>query len=298
MLTSLYRRGAASRLFDAVNMALLVLITLLMLYPLWYTIVLSFSSTAALNTNFYLWPAGAHIDNYQHILRLDSFVQSYRNTVVYSVTGTLLVVVLTIMSAYPLAIDTFPFRKFWMFFVTFTMLFSGGLIPLYLQVNKLGLINTIWAIILPGAISPYNIILMRTFFKFNVPVELREAAKIDGAGDWSILWHIVVPLSKPIIAVIALFAFVGHWNSYFDAMIFLTDGKRFPYALFLRALVLEAGGGGGNVGGYIPSSNIGDVSTIGVRAAGLMIAAVPLLAIYPFLQRYFAQGVLLGSLKG
>ena len=293
MLTSLYRKGTASRVFDLAIIVLLTLATLVMIYPVWYTITISLSSGTLFNTNYYLWPMDFHIGNYRRIIKLPTFLPSYRNTVVYSLTGSFLAVVTTILTAYPLTAHRFPFRKFWMFFITFTMLFSGGLIPMYLQVRRLGLMNTMWALVLPGAVGPYSVILMRTFFQTNVPQELREAAKIDGAGEWSILLRIVAPLSKPIIAVIALFSLVGHWNSFFGAMIYLSDRKRFPYALILRALIEEA-----EVGDLPPVDEVTQITTLGVQAAGLVVSMVPLFCIYPFLQRYFTKGVLLGSLKG
>jgi putative aldouronate transport system permease protein len=180
-----------------------------------------------------------------------------------------------------------------MFFITFTMLFSGGLIPYYLLIRSLGLVNTPWVMIVPGALSAFNVILARTYFKTTIPSELREAAKIDGAGEWTILLRIVFPLSTPIVAVIALFTAVGIWNSYFSALIFLNDRNLYPVALILREIV--AGVSGAET---LPAEMRTTASIAGVRAATLVVSILPIMCVYPFLQKYFVKGIMIGAIKG
>ena len=293
MECSLYRRGFGSRLFDAIIIAILAVVTILTLYPLLYVLVISLSEANLANPYLYLWPVRPHLGNFGVVFRFPTFWQAYANTVYYSLSGALVSVLVTIITSYPLSIRTLPLRRTFMLYITITMLFSGGLIPYFLQVRKLGLVNTRMVMILPGAISAYNVIIMRTFFQTNIPGELRDAAKIDGASDWQILWRMVVPLSKSIIAVIALFTGVGIWNSYFGAMIFLQDRRLFPVALVLRELIV-----GVSMVDMLPAELRVVSSVAGVRAASLIVSIVPLLAIYPFLQRHFVKGILLGSLKG
>lgn len=293
MVSRLYRQGLGSRMFDSVIIFVLTIASLLTLYPLIYVIVLSLSTANLPNPYLYLWPVKPQLENYQVVLQFPVFWRAYLNTVLYAVSGAGLCVLVTIVTAYALSIETLPFRRTFLFLIVFTMLFSGGLIPYYLQIRNLGLVNNPLVMILPGALSGFNVLIALTFLRTNIPRELREAARMDGAGDWVILWRIVFPLSKPIVAVLALFSGVAIWNSYFSALIFLSDRDLFPVALVLREIVV-----GVSMIESLPAEVKTQTSIAGVRTATLVLSVLPLLVIYPFLQKYFAKGVMLGAIKG
>ena len=293
MVSRLYRQGPGSRIFDGAIVLILSTASVLTLYPLIYVVVLSLSTANITNPYLYLWPVKPQFGNYLVVLQFPTFWRAYLNTVLYSLSGAAICVLVTMLTAYPLSIDTFPFRRVFLFFVVFTMLFSGGLIPYYLQIKSLGLVNNPLVMILPGALSGFNVIIARTFLRTNIPRELREAAKMDGAGDWAILWRIIFPLSKPIVAVLALFSGVAIWNSYFGALIFLSDRNLFPVALVLREIIV-----GVSMIESLPAEVKTQTSIAGVRTATLVLSILPLLMIYPFLQKYFVQGIMLGAIKG
>jgi ABC-type glycerol-3-phosphate transport system permease component len=221
MQSQLYRNSLESRIFDALNVAFLTLVAALTLYPLIYTVVVSTSAAYVANPYFYLWPVEPTLAAYAEVLGIRVFWRAFFNSVFYTGAASLLSIALTLTTAYPLSIASFPLRNFFMFFITFTILFNGGLIPYYLVVRGLGMINTPWAMIVPGALTAFNVIVARAYLQNNIPPEVREAARVDGAGDWTILLRIVLPLSAPIIAVVGLFSAVSHWNSYFWALVFL-----------------------------------------------------------------------------
>jgi putative aldouronate transport system permease protein len=291
--SQIYRNSLESRVFDTFVIVVVTLLALMTLYPLIYVVVTSLNAAYVPNRTFYLWPAQPHLGAYQVVLRNSLFLRAFMNSVFYTTSSALLSVVLTMMTAYPLSIRTFPFRNFFMFMITFTLLFNGGLIPLYLLVKALGMVNTPWAIIVPGALTAFNVILARTYLQENIPHELREAAKVDGAGDWIIFLRIVLPLSAPIIAVIGLFTAVANWNSYFYALLFLNDLKLFPVAMILRDIVV-----GASQRGMVPVELATSTSGTAVQAATLVVAILPILCVYPFLQRYFVKGIMIGAIKG
>ena len=293
MVSRLYRQGLGSRIFDTAILVVLTVTSLLTLYPLIYVVVISLSTANIPNSYLYLWPVKPQLGNYQVVLQFPTFWRAYLNTVLYSVYGAALCVLVTMLTAYPLSIDTFPFRRFFSIFIVFTMLFSGGLIPYYLQIKSLGLVNNPLVMVLPGALSGFNVIITLTFLRTNIPRELREAAKMDGAGEWAILWRIIFPLSQPIVAVLALFSGVSIWNSYFGALIFLSDRNLFPVALVLREIIV-----GVSMIESLPAEVKTQTSIAGVRTAALVLSILPLLVIYPFLQRYFVKGIMLGAIKG
>ena len=293
MLSRLYRRNLGSRIFDSIVITVVLLITLLTLYPLVYVVVVSISPANTPNPYFYLWPAQVQWSNYRVVLQLPFFWRAYLNTVIYAIAGSLLCVIVTLLTAYPLSYGSLPFHSFFLFLITFTMLFSGGLIPYYLQIRNLHLVNNPLVMVIPGALSAYNVIIARTYLRTNIPGEMLEAATIDGAGDWTILWRIVFPLSKPIVAVLALFTGVGIWNSYFGALIFLRDRNLFPVSLVLREIIV-----GVSMTEMLPAEVKTRTSIAGVRAATLVVSILPLLLIYPLLQRYFVKGIMLGAIKG
>lgn len=289
------RKTFASRIFDVGNVIGLSLIALLCLFPFIYVIATSLATSKEIANNpLLLFPSQICFDAYRYILSSNTILRSLGISVFVTLIGTLVNISMTALMAYPLSRKTLRGRKGIQMMVVFTMLFNGGMIPLYLVVSSLHLANTYWALWLPGAISAFNLLLLRNFFQ-EIPEELIEAAKIDGCNDWRILGVIVLPLSLPSLAVFSLFYAVGHWNSWFNAVMYISDMAKWPVQVWLRQIVLQASGGftdAGSVEGLanIPQENI-------VKAV-IVVATVPILAVYPFLQKYFAKGIMVGSIKG
>lgn len=284
------------RFYFCVNVVLTLLV-ITIIYPIILVISSSFSAPLAVYAGrVFLWPVDLSVEGYKAVFKNRQIVSGALNSVFYTGVGTLVNLVMTTLAAYPLARRTLPGRSIIMKLFVFTMFFSGGMIPNYILLMNLHLLNTRFALILPGAISVYNMILMRTFFQ-NIPAELNEAASIDGCSDIRYLLQIVIPLSKPIIAVLALYYAVAHWNAYFNAMMYLTDQELAPLQLVLRDIL---------VSNTISLSDIADEETMRARQgiAELMkfslivISSLPVMVIYPFIQKYFVQGVMLGSIKG
>jgi multiple sugar transport system permease protein/putative aldouronate transport system permease protein len=292
------RDTRGDRIFSAANYAVLTVYLLVVLYPLVYIVSASFSSPAAVTSGLVrLWPVEPTLIAYETIFKDPAIVRGFLNSVFYAVVGTAVNVTLTILAAYPLSRKNLPGRGGIMFFFFFTTLFSGGLIPTYLVVRDLGLLNTRWALILPAALSVWNLIITRTYFQTAIPDELLDAATIDGANDFRFLRDIVLPLSGPIIAVNALFYAVGHWNSYFDALIYLTDESLFPLQLVLREILVQNQTNlrmTGDIQSMLARENLADL----LKYALIVVATVPLLLVYPFVQKHFVKGALIGSLKG
>ncbi|CAM4384970.1 carbohydrate ABC transporter permease [Paenibacillus alkaliterrae] len=279
-----------------INYTLLFLAVLIVVFPLLYVVLGSFMEpTALLNKGISFDPSDYHIEGYKMILTNEAMTRGFINAVFYSVSFTLIQVVVCVCAGYPLSIDNFVGRKFFMTIFLITMFFGGGLIPTFLLVKSLGMLDTVWALILPGAVSVWNIIIARTFFK-GIPKELNEAAKVDGASEFRIFYQIIVPLSKPIIFVFALWAFVGQWNAFFDAMIYLDDKKLYPLQLVLRSILIQ---------NQVDPSNMVDIQAMNelkrlseiMKYASIVISSLPLIIMYPFFQKYFEKGVLVGSLK-
>ena len=286
--------GIGARIFDWCNVVFMLLLAFIMLYPMYNILVVSISSAEYIyrgEVNFI--PKGINFDAYKMVFENESIWVSFKNSVVYTVVGTAINVVCSAMCAYPLSRKDFYGRGFFTFFVALTMFISGGMIPSYLVVNQLRLINTIWAIVLPGAISTYNMIIMRTFFQ-NIPSSLTESAYLDGANDIQILFKVILPLSMPIIATMTLFYAVGHWNSYFQAMIYLNSKSKFPLQVLLREIIVA-----GNMAEESAdlSANM-QIIAINFKYAVIIITIVPILVVYPFLQKYFTKGVMIGAIKG
>lgn len=291
------RETKADRLFTILNYVFLSIVALLVLYPLLFVVSASFSNPQyIISGEMWLWPKEFTVDAYEKVFKNKEIINGFINTVKYTVVGTALNVVMTILAAYPLSRKDFKGRGFFMAFIVFTMFFSGGLIPTYLLIRDLGMLNTFWVMIIPNAVAVWNIIIMRTFFQ-GIPTELEESAKIDGSGNFRILWNIVLPLSFPVIAVMVLFYSVGHWNSYFQALIYLQDEKRFPLQLILRQILIQ-GQTDDMVKGTSESFLQQQLSVEGLKYAVLIVANLPMLMLYPFLQKYFVKGVMIGSLKG
>jgi putative aldouronate transport system permease protein len=295
---SAIRETRGDRIFNAVNYAILSVYLLIVLYPLVYIVSASFSSPAAVTSGLVrLWPVDPTLIAYETILRDPAIVRGFLNSVFYATVGTAINVTLTLLAAYPLSRKNLRGRGPIMFFFFFTTLFSGGLIPTYLVVRDLGLLNTRWALILPTALSVWNLIITRTYFQTAIPDELLDAATIDGANDFRFLRDVVLPLSGPIIAVNALFYAVGHWNAYFDALIYLTDESLFPLQLVLREILVQNQTNlrmTGDVTSMLARENLADL----LKYALIVVATVPLLLVYPFVQKHFVKGALIGSLKG
>ncbi|WP_199615847.1 carbohydrate ABC transporter permease [Paenibacillus alkalitolerans] len=286
----------SDRILLALNKFFLLITVLIVLIPLIYVVVASFMDpTALLNKGISFQASDWTIEGYKLILSNESMARGFFNAVYYSVAFAVITVAVSIFAAYPLSVDNFVGKNTFMSLFIITMFFSGGLIPTYLVVKDLGMLNTVWAILLPAAVNVWNIILARTFFK-GIPKELKEAANVDGASELLIFFKIVLPLSKPIIFVLALYAFVGQWNSFFDAMIYLDDAKLHPLQLVLRSILIQNQTMPGMINDQLAMAELKRLSEM-IKYASIVISSLPLILMYPFFQKYFEKGVLVGSLK-
>ena len=285
-------KSFGSRLFDVLNYALLFVLTVVFLYPLWYVLVGSISDPVRLFMhNGLLWrPLGFSLHGYRTMLQNPNVGIGYANTIFYVVVGTVLSIFFSCLGAYTLSRPKLMFKKLFTLLVVFTMYFSGGMIPKVLVVKGVGLYNTRMAVILPGVISTWNMIVMRTSFR-AIPQSLEESARLDGAGDFTILFRIIVPCAKATIAVMVLYYAVAQWNGWFDAMIYLQDRSKFPLQLFLREILLININNANNA-----AADVLYLDTL-VKYAMIIISTVPILCIYPFVQKYFMKGVMMGSIK-
>ncbi len=292
------RLDASDKVFYTVTYLIMILLLIITAYPMLYILACSFSDRAAiLAGRVYIWPVGWSLEGYKTVLANGDVWSGYMNTIIYTVGGTALNVAVTMLCAYPMARIGWPMKKGFAFLFMFTMFFSGGMIPIYMQVSKLGLINTRWALILPGLMSVYNMIIARTFIQNSIPVELLEASQIDGCSDCRYFFRIVLPLSKAIMAVLTLYYAVGHWNSYFNAFIYLSNRKLYPLQIILREILIQ---------NSIDAEALMD-EQMAAQKAGLadllqysliVVSTAPILCIYPFVQKYFIKGVMIGSVKG
>lgn len=286
--------------FEIFNTIFMILVVIVIAWPLWFVIIASFSDpTYVTNGEVWLWPKGFHLDAYRRVFTNSKLLTGYKNTIIYTFVATILNIIVTVCLAYPLSRKDFKGRDFITLLMTITMFFNGGLIPTYLCYKQLGLVNNPWVMILPGLFTTYNCILVRTFFQ-GQPFELQEAAMIDGCSNFRILWQIMVPLSKPIIAVMAIYYGVAHWNAYFDALVYLSDAKLKPLSLVLRDILVTMSEsasedvGAGAESGEDEKRRAAEV----MKYAVIIISTVPVLCLYPFLQKHFAKGVMLGAIKG
>ncbi|QJD85421.1 carbohydrate ABC transporter permease [Cohnella herbarum] len=298
MNKSVIRESGSDRAFTIVNYVVLSIVLIAVLYPLVYVVSASFSSSyAVLSGKVWLWPVDPSLDGYKAVFKNKNILTGFQNTVLYTLAGTLLNVIMTILAAYPMSRGDFRGRHGFMLIFVFTMMFSGGLIPTYFVVKDLHMIDTVWAMLVPTALSVWNVIIMRTYFQTTIPHELLEASQLDGCNDFRFLLRIVIPLSGPIIAVIALFYAVGHWNQYFNAMIYLKDPHLYPLQLILRDILVQ---------NEVKIDMLGDVKSAAARQglrellkySLIVVSSVPLLLIYPFVQKFFVKGVMIGSIKG
>lgn len=279
--------------FDVINVLIMVLVIVVTFYPFWYVFVGSFSSMGHLVKNgFVLWPDGFHFESYKQVFRNNLVPTAYRNTIFVTIVGTVLSMTSSILAAYVLSIRNLPGRSVLTAFIIVTMLIGGGLIPTYLLVSSLGLINSLWALILPGMINSYNVLLMRNFFQ-SVPDELYDAASVDGETLIGYLFHILLPLSKASIATFAMFYAVGYWNDYFKGIVYIRDSSLWPMQTVLRQILQTA-----NFNTLMYDELIQDIPPETLKDAMIIISVVPILCVYPFVQKYFVKGVMIGSLKG
>ncbi len=291
-----YKITAGERIFSVVNAIILTVLLILFLYPVLYILFGSFSDPGKMmeHRGILFAPIGFTLDAYKLVLKNPLILTSYANTLYYVIAGTAINVFLTTLGAYGLSRKKLLLKNFFMLMITFTMFFSGGLVPSYLLVKSLHLQDTRWVMLIPTAISAYNLIIMRTFF-YGIPDSLEESAKIDGAGDFTVLFKILVPVAKPVIAVMVLFYGVGHWNEWFNASIYMTDRDLFPLQLIIREILIQ-----NSTDSMMTDVGGADKALIGesVKYATIVVATIPILFIYPFLQKYFQKGFMLGSIKG
>lgn len=292
----LINNSKTDRLLLLINKILLSLVVIVVTLPLLYVLIGSFLQPNILLTKGISFnPDHWTIDGYVRIFQDGSIMRGFLNSILYAVGFTAVSVTLTVLAGYSLSIDDLVGKKAFVVFFLFAMFFNGGMIPTYLVVRSLGLVNTPWAIILPGAVGIWNIILTRTYFK-GLPNELKEAARIDGASDFMIFLKIILPLSKPIIFVIALFAFIGQWNSYFQAMIYLDDRSLYPLQLVLREILIQNEVQPGMIADQLARAELQRIAEM-IKYSSIIVASLPLLIMYPFFQKYFEKGVMVGSLK-
>lgn len=286
------------KIFTMINMIILWIVLILVAYPLVYVLSASFSNPQAVSSGkVWLWPVDFTLRGYEVVFQHPDIVRGFVNAIYITALGTVVQVIITIMTAYPLSRKTLYGKGIITLFFTFTMFFGGGLIPTFILINKLGLYNTYWALILPGAVGVYNVIVARTFFQTTIPEDLFEAGQLDGCSDFRFLLSIVLPLSKPIIAVLVMFYAVGHWNSYFGPMIYLSGKELYPLQIVLRNILVQ---------NQFDSQMMMDVASMEqqkglaelIKYAVIVVSSLPMLILYPFIQKHFVKGVMIGAIKG
>ena len=288
----------SDKVFYTISDIFLALLLLLVAYPLIYVLSASFSSGNAVSAGrVVLWPVDFSLEGYKAVFNKSDIWPAYLNTILYTVVGTFINVAMVMIAAYPLSRSDLKGRNVVMVLFTFTMFFGGGMIPFYILLTQLHMIDTFWVMVVPGALSVYNMIIARTFIQSSIPGELFEAASIDGCSDTRYFFEILLPLSKAIIAVLALFSAVGHWNSYFNAMMYLNTRSKMPLQIVLREILIMNQIDYSTVGDpelILKMGNLGDV----LKYALIVVSTVPILCVYPFVQKYFVKGVMIGSIKG
>ncbi|MGI6636613.1 MAG: carbohydrate ABC transporter permease [Christensenellales bacterium] len=286
------------KVFYIIILVILSLFFLAVLYPCIFVVSASFSSGTAVQAGkVVLWPVDVSLEGYRTVLNTPDVWTGYANSIFYTVVGTLINVCMTMVAAYCLSRSDLPGGNGLMLLFTFTMFFSGGLIPTYIVIRQLGMINTRWVLLLPGAIGVYNLIVARTFIRNSIPLELLEASQIDGCSDIKYFLRVVLPLSKAIVAVMVLFYGVGHWNAYFSAMIYLHRKELYPLTLFLRQILMSSQIDPGTVQDPEMQQRLQEMVGV-IKYALIMVSMIPVLVVYPFVQRYFVTGVMIGSVKG
>lgn len=286
------------KIFYIVINTILTIMFLLVLYPCIYVLSASFSSGTAVQAGkVYLLPVEFTLEGYKTVFNTPTVWIGFRNSMFYTIVGTLINVTMTLTAAYCLSRKDVIGRKFIMLMFTFTMFFSGGIIPSYMLVKSLGMLNTVWAVLIPGAIGAYYLIIARTFIQTSIPEELLEAAMMDGCSDFTYYVKIVLPLSKAIIAVLVLYYGVNNWNEYFMSMIYLNDKELYPLTIFLREILLSSQIDPSTVEDPELQARVAEIAAI-IKYALIVVSMIPVMLIYPFVQKYFVQGVMIGSVKG
>ncbi len=291
------RKSREDKIFDFFLYLLAGMITLIVLYPMYFIVIASISNPKAVASGaVVLLPKGFSLKGYEHLLQYKDLWIGYRNTILYTIVGTLICLAVNIPAGYALSRRDLYGRKFFVIFYMIPMFFGGGLIPTYMNIQKFGLYNTFWVLVLPFSVITYYIIVSRTFFNNSIPEELWDAAQIDGAGTMQYFFSIVLPLSKAILAVIALWAAVGQWNSYFNAMIYIRDDNLRPLQLILRQILINNQTASAMLTGTA-ASEAQEMAEL-IKYSIIVVASLPIMCMYPFVQKYFNQGVMVGSLKG
>lgn len=289
------RESAGTRVFDVVNVMIMLAIAAVTLFPIWHVLVVSLSGGMAVQTGqVVVWPKDLTFSSYMQVFKDNSILHAYGNTLLYTFVGTSINILLTILCAYPMSKQNLYGKRFFSILTVIPMFIGGGMIPNYMLIQSLGMIDTIWALVLPGAISTYNMIIMRTFFQ-GIPDSLEESARLDGAGEWRLLVKIVLPLSTPILATMLMFYAVGHWNSYFSAVLYMNKKANYPIQVILRNIVIA-----NETQDYMAETASSSMEFISmtIKYAVVMVVITPILCVYPFAQKYFVKGMLVGSLKG
>ena len=291
------KKSVSGRIFDTANTLFLICLTLITVYPCYYVFVASVSEPNAFYKGFafVLWPRDFGIYSYLNVLKNSDIWLGYRNTLFYVIVGTLLSVILTTSAAFCLSRSRMKGRNAIMMMITFSMYFGGGMIPTYLTIRSLGILNTPLAMIIPNVVSAYNLIITLSYFK-SIPISLDEAARIDGAGSFTIFWKVMLPLATPIVAVISLYYAVSIWNDYMSGLLYIINPKLKPLQMVLRDILLQEGGGVNQSGSVSSGDEVAYAANI--RYATIVVSTVPILCVYPFIQRYFIKGVMIGAVKG
>lgn len=291
------REGRGDRVFNVFAITLVLLLTIIVILPLLNVVAASFSSSEAVNAGkVLLWPVDATLDNYRTVLKYDSVWIGYRNTIFYTLAGTVISVILSLFCAYPLSQKRFSGRKVFNKLLLFTMIFNGGMIPTYIVVRNLKLLDSIWAVLLPSAVSFYNVIIMRNYIETTIPDEMEESTRVDGCTSVRYFISFVLPLTKPIIAVIGMYYAVAQWNDYFNAFLYLTDKNLYPLQLFLRDILISSKFSATDLDPDAIKAIQGLADTL--KYVMIVVSTLPLMCIYPFVQKYFVKGVMIGSVKG
>ncbi len=290
------KRGKPEIAFSIFNYIFFTLLCIVMVYPFWHVIMMSLSSVeATAKGGVFLWPKGFNLETYAKVFNDPSIWSGYFTTILVTLSGTLFGTLFTATTAYPLSKKYLPFSKAMLLLVLFTMLFSGGMIPGYLLMKNLGLIDNRLSLILPGLVSAYNVIIMKSFFQ-SLPESLEESAKIDGATEVTVFWKIILPLSKATIATIALFTAVGYWNDYFSTVLYINSKERWALQAVLRYMLTNTNQAMQSAGVSVAAAT--NVTAATIKSASVVVATVPILCVYPFVQKYFVKGVMIGGVKG
>lgn len=292
------RRSYSDKIFDVVNVLIMVLVLIVFLWPLWFVLIASISDPFAVTKGeIFLFPRGLTLESYKAIMKYSTIATGYGNSIYYTVVGTVINLILSVCFAYPLSRKNFPLKKVFLLLFLFTMYFNGGLVPTYLVVKSLGIANTRWAMIIPNAISVYNCLVVRNYFVNSIPGELEEAAILDGANTAQYLIRVVLPLSKPVLAVVGLYYAVSHWNDYYNALIYLQDIELYPLQSILKSIMSSTQ----MINDPSLSSEAVELlvrQEMTMKYSVIMAAALPMLCLYPFIQKYFVKGVMVGAVKG